>query len=69
VISKNYSVPDVSCGHCKATIEKVLGALPGVASVAVEVEAKTVDVSFDEQVISETEVLSILEQEGYPVAA
>ena len=28
-------VPDISCNHCKATIEKVVGVVPGVERVEV----------------------------------
>lgn len=67
--SKTYSVPDVSCGHCKATIEKALGNMAGIVSVEVDVEGKTVLVSFDEQQIDEGQITSTLAEEGYPVAA
>jgi copper chaperone len=66
---RTYRVPDVSCGHCKMSIEKALGTMGGLESVEVDVEAKSVDVSFDEQIISEEEVKAALAEEGYPVAA
>lgn len=39
-----YSVPEISCGHCKETIEGALSGVDGVASAVVDVEAKTVTV-------------------------
>jgi copper ion binding protein len=69
VISKTYSVPDVSCGHCKAAIEKALGQVAGIESVAVDVEGKTVAVSFDEARVAEGDIARTLADEGYPVAA
>ena len=33
-----YLIPAISCGHCKMTIEKKVGELPGVASVNVDLE-------------------------------
>ena len=39
-----YTVPDVSCGHCKAAIEGEVGALDGVDSVVVDIDAKQVTV-------------------------
>ncbi len=35
-----YSVPDVSCNHCRAAITGEVEKLPGVASVDVDLEAK-----------------------------
>ena len=36
----NYNIPSVSCDHCKATIEREVGKLTGVASVEVDVDSK-----------------------------
>jgi len=35
-----YTVPGVSCGHCKAAIEAEVGGLDGVESVDVDVDTK-----------------------------
>ena len=37
-----YSVPGISCEHCKTSIEGELDSLPGVAWSEVDVEAQTV---------------------------
>lgn len=39
-----WSVPGVSCGHCKTAIESELGRVAGVVTAAVDIEAKTVTV-------------------------
>ncbi|NJM82147.1 MAG: heavy-metal-associated domain-containing protein [Tabrizicola sp.] len=39
-----YHVPEMSCGHCKATVEKALAALDGAAAVTVDLTARTVEV-------------------------
>ena len=66
--SKTYSVPDVSCEHCKRAIETAVGAMGGIGRVLVDIEHKTVDIDFDDTVTSEDAVLSVLDEEGYPVA-
>lgn len=66
---RTYSVPDVSCAHCKKAIETRLGTMGGIDSVHVNVDEKTVDVAFDESSISEEAVKEALADEGYPVAA
>ena len=41
------SVPEIHCGHCKESIEGAVGALDGVAKAVVDVDAKTVEVTYD----------------------
>jgi copper chaperone len=36
------SIPDMTCGHCKASVTQALAALPGTAAVEVDLPAKTV---------------------------
>ena len=39
-----YSVPAMTCGHCKASIESEVNKLDGVSQIIVDLEAKTVQV-------------------------
>jgi copper chaperone len=39
-----YTVPGITCGHCKAAIEGEVGALEGVESVVVDVDTRKVAV-------------------------
>lgn len=39
-----YTVPGISCGHCKSAIETEVGALDGIESVVVDIDAKQVAV-------------------------
>jgi copper chaperone len=41
-MSLRYSVPAISCDHCKHAIESEVGKVAGVASVVVDVDAKSV---------------------------
>lgn len=41
------SVPEIHCGHCKASIESAVRPLDGVTSATVDVDSRTVDVDFD----------------------
>lgn len=38
----SIKVTGMSCGHCKATVEKALSALPGVEKATVDLSAGTV---------------------------
>lgn len=39
-----YSVPEISCDHCKTTIETAVAELDAVVAVSVDVPARTVTV-------------------------
>ncbi len=61
------SVPDISCGHCKSSIEGAVGALAGVATVEVSIDNKSVDVAFDSPADLEA-IIAAIEGQGYEVA-
>lgn len=46
-MNQTYSVSDVTCNHCKASIETALNALAGVSGAEVDVDAKTVTIDGD----------------------
>jgi copper chaperone len=57
------SVPDMSCGHCKATVEAALAAVPDTDAVEVDLASRQVDVAGAAAL--ET-LLAALEKVGYP---
>ena len=61
------SVPDVSCGHCKQSIETEVGQVPGVELVAVDLDAKTVMVVAEP--LDEEAIVAAIDEAGYEVAA
>ncbi|SEW35458.1 copper chaperone [Aliiroseovarius sediminilitoris] len=58
-----FNVPDMSCGHCKAAIEKAIDAVDGDAVLAFDLDARTVDISSR---LNDAELAEILNKEGYP---
>ncbi len=65
--TKTYTVPDISCGHCTATIERELRSVEGLESVKAELDSKQVIVEVQgDDVLAEVEKL--LEEIGYPAA-
>jgi copper chaperone CopZ len=64
--TRTYSVPGISCGHCKAAIEGELAPLDGVESALVDIDAKTVTVIGE---ITEVDVRAAVDEAGYEVAA
>jgi len=64
--TRTYSVPGISCGHCKAAIEGEVTKLSDVSAVDVDIDAKTVAVT---GAASEDEVRAAIDEAGYDVAA
>ena len=61
------SVPDIHCGHCKMALEGAVGAIDGVETVEVTIDARTLDVRFDDSV-QYTAIVDAIEGQGYVVA-
>ncbi len=65
--TKTYNVPDISCGHCTATIERELKLVDGLDSVKAELDTKQVTVEVENDGVL-AEVEKMLEEIGYPAA-
>lgn len=61
------TAPDISCGHCVATINQALGGLAGVQQVETSETTKQVNVAFDPRTVSLDQIKAVLDEEGYPV--
>jgi copper chaperone CopZ len=62
--TRTYSVPGISCGHCKNAIEGELTPLEGVDSAVVDIDAKIVTVVGE---ITEADVRAAVDEAGYEV--
>lgn len=62
----NYSVPGVSCGHCRAAITSELERLAGVSAVDVALDAKRVRVLGTD--LDDAAVRAAIDKAGYEVA-
>jgi len=60
-----YSVPRISCGHCKDAIEGAVGKLDGVASVEVVIDDRTVLIDGD---ATDDAIRAAIDEAGYDVA-
>ena len=59
------AITGMTCASCSAIIEKVVGKLAGVASVAVNLATNTAVVEFDPQVIGIDEIITTIKDTGY----
>jgi copper chaperone len=64
-MERTYSVPGISCDHCKASIEGEVGRLSGVERVDVDVEARTVLVV---GAAADDAICGAIDEAGYEVA-
>ena len=63
-----FSVPDISRGHCVATIERCFDNVPGVARVAADAGTRRVEIDFDPNRVSRDQIVTTLDALGFPVA-
>ena len=61
-----YTVPGMSCGHCKAAVAEELAAVAGVESVDVDLETKLVLVHGDG--LDDGALRAAIEEAGYEAA-
>jgi copper chaperone len=60
-------VEGMSCEHCVSSITKAVGALPGIASVAVDLAAKSVTVEYDSSQTALDKIKAEIEEQGYGI--
>ena len=63
---KTLLVPDISCGHCKSSIEGAVKSLKGVSKVEVDVDKKQVKVVF-EPPEAIAMIVEAIEDQGYQI--
>ena len=61
-----FTVPAISCGHCKETIESTINSLENVETVNVDIDQKSVKVKSSTD-LDLSLVSSMLDEQGYTV--
>ena len=61
-----FTVPEISCGHCKETIESIINSLDNVETVNVDIDQKSVEVNSSSN-LDLSLVSSMLDEQGYTV--
>ena len=61
-----FTVPEISCGHCKETIESTINSLEYVETVNVDIEQKSVKVKSSSD-LDFSLVSNMLDEQGYTV--
>ncbi len=58
--------PDISCGHCVATVQETLKEI-GVDEVSADAESKQISIAYDPDRVSLGQIEGALDEAGYPV--
>ena len=62
----SFNVPEISCGHCKETIENTLSTVSQISETNIDIESKSVNVKLTEEL--DIKVLAdLLDEQGYTV--
>ena len=65
--SQTLSVPEISCGHCKSSIEAAVSPLDGVDRVEVQIDERPVQFDYDGTDATLTTIGAAIEDVGYEV--
>ena len=61
----HFDIGGMSCIHCEKTIEKALKAEKGVLGASTSYEKGTADITYNENLISEKQIVRIIESLDY----
>ncbi len=65
--TKSYSVPEMTCGHCKAAVTRELEDVGGVEAVDVDLDTKLVTVRGD--ALDDAALIAAIDEAGYDAQA
>ncbi len=65
-MKKIIAIEGMTCGHCKARVEKALNALSGVASAVVDLANKTATVELEDS-LTDAQLIEAIDDAGYDV--
>ncbi len=61
-----FTVPEISCGHCKETIESTINSLEDVETVNVDIDQKSVVINSSSD-LDLSLISDMLDEQGYTV--
>jgi copper chaperone len=60
-------VEGMSCNHCVNSVENAFRGLNGADAVKVNLEAGTVEVAYNEDLVNDQQIKDAIEEQGYDV--
>ena len=67
-MTTKFSVPEISCDHCKSTIVNTLSSIDDIELVEVNIETKDVTLKSSKEIDLDL-VKSLLDEQGYTVVS
>ena len=67
-MTTKFTVPEISCDHCKSTIVNTLSTVDDIELVEVNIETKDVTLKSSEEIDLDL-VKSLLDEQGYTVVS
>lgn len=68
MIKKVFSIPDMHCSNCVMRLEGIEDDLEGIREIRGSYHKQTLEVTFDETVVSEDEIKQAITDLGYTAA-
>jgi copper chaperone len=69
MVTETITVPEIHCDHCKTSLEGALTPIDGVEQASVDIQARTITVTYDEASVDRGRLVEEIEQQGYEVPA
>mgnify|MGYP003301837748 CR=1 FL=1 len=66
-MKQTITVEGMHCGHCKQAVEGAVRELRGVTEAVVDLDAKTLTVTFDEGAVTLADIEEAVEDQGFDV--
>jgi copper chaperone len=67
MVTETITVPEIHCDHCKTSLEGALTPIDGVEQATVDIQARTITVTYDEASVDRDRLVDEIEQQGYVV--
>ncbi|HLR02288.1 MAG TPA: heavy metal translocating P-type ATPase [Virgibacillus sp.] len=66
--AKTYNIEGMTCASCVQTVEKATKKLPGVQESSVNLATEKLNISFDENILSEQDIQAAVDKAGYKMS-
>ncbi len=66
--TKTYTITNMECPNCAMILESIEDKLPGIREIRASYKKGQITVTFNEQLVSEAEILAAIHKKGYSTA-